>query len=122
MGQIGWTILLICLLSAGTLFFSVNTIALRIFSLGKLQEAFKEANRTKEPEGLTSGLVRSVERLVLACSVYRVVFNLCIFLLVLVCFSAARPAGSHGARSPSGRLSPSLLVWLLGCVLFQQRT
>ncbi len=95
MGQIGWTILLICLLSAGTLFFSVNTIALRIFSLGKLQEAFKEANRTKEPEKLASGLVRSGERLVLACSVYRVVFNLFIFLLVLVCFSAARPAGSQ---------------------------
>ena len=95
MGQISWTILLICLLSAGTLFFSVNTIALRIFSLGKLQEAFKEANRTKEPEDLASGLVRSGERLVLACSVYRVVFNLCIFLLVLVCFSAARPAGSQ---------------------------
>jgi len=94
-GQIGWTILLICLLSAGTLFFSVNTIALRIFSLGKLQEAFKEANRTKEPEDLASGLVRSGERLVLACSVYRVVFNLCIFLLLLVCFSTARPAGSQ---------------------------
>lgn len=95
MGQIGWTILLICLLSAGTLFFSVNAIALRIFSLVKLQEAFREANRTKEPEELASGLIQSGERLILACSVYRVVFNLCIFLLLLVCLSAARPAGSQ---------------------------
>jgi len=81
--------LLICLLAGGTLFFSVNTIALRTFSRVKLQDAFKAANK----EGLTDSLVRNGERLILACSLYRLIFNMCILLLLLASLSAARRAG-----------------------------
>ena len=86
MSYVGWTILLICLLASGTLFFSVNTIALRIFSRIKLQDAFKAAKK----EDLTESLVRNAERLVLTCSLYRLIFNMCILLLLLAGFAAAR--------------------------------
>jgi len=86
---VGSIVLLICLLAGGTLFFSVNTIALRTFSRVKLQDAFKAANK----EGLTDSLVRNGERLILACSLYRLIFNMCILLLLLASLSAARRAG-----------------------------
>jgi len=81
---------LICLLAGGTLFFSVNTAALRIFSLAKLQEAFKAANKKESPEDLAGGLARDSERLVLACSLYRLIFNMCILLLLLSIFATLR--------------------------------
>ena len=46
MGYVAWAVLLMCLLAGGTLFFSVNAVALRTFSLVKLQEAFKAADPT----------------------------------------------------------------------------
>ena len=81
---------MICLLAGGTLFFSVNTAALRIFSLVKLQEAFKAANKKESPEDLAGGLARDSERLVLACSLYRLIFNMCILLLLLSIFATLR--------------------------------
>ena len=45
MGYISWAVAAICFLIAGALFFSVNTVALRIFSRVKLLEALKEANK-----------------------------------------------------------------------------
>ena len=87
--NVGWTVLLICLLAGGTLFFSVNTIALRIFSRVKLLNAFKAANKGK----LTDTLIENAEKLVLTCSLYRLVFNMCILLLLLVVFTAASPGG-----------------------------
>jgi len=48
----GLAVLLICFLAGGTLFFSVNAIALRTFSHVKLQEAFKRANKKTKPEEL----------------------------------------------------------------------
>jgi len=47
-GYVGWVVLLICLFSGATLFFSVNAIALRTFSRAKLQDAFKTANTKEE--------------------------------------------------------------------------
>jgi CBS domain containing-hemolysin-like protein len=84
-GYVGWTVLLICLLAGGTLFFSVNTVALRIFSRVKLQDAFKAANK----EDLTDGLIENAEKLVLACSLYRLIANCCILLLLLALFATA---------------------------------
>jgi len=83
---VGWTILLICLLAGGTLFFSVNAIALRIFSRIKLQDAFKATGK----EDLTGSLAKNAEKLVLTCSLYRLIFNMCILLLLLAGFASAR--------------------------------
>ena len=88
MSYVGWAVLLICLFTGATLFFSVNTTALRIFSHVKLQEAFKAANK----ENLTDSLVRDAEKLILTCSLYRLIFNMCILLLLVAVFARLRPA------------------------------
>ncbi len=90
MSYLGWVVLLICFLAGGTLFFSVNTVALRIFSRVKLQEAFKAANKKADPEDLTEQLVANAERLILSCSLYRLIFNMCILLLLLDVFATLR--------------------------------
>jgi CBS domain containing-hemolysin-like protein len=82
----GWAVLLICLLAGGTLFFSVNNVALRIFSLVKLREAFKAINKEKH----TDSLVENAEKLVLTCALYRLIINVCILLSLLSAFAAAR--------------------------------
>jgi len=76
---IGWIVLLVCVLAGATLFFSVNAIALRIFSRAKLQEAFKEANK----EGLEVALVENDEKLILTCSLYRLILNMALMLVLL---------------------------------------
>ena len=78
---------MICLFTGATLFFSVNNIALRLFSHVKLQEAFKAANK----ENLTENLVTDAEKLVLTCSLYRLLFNMCILLLFVALFLKLRP-------------------------------
>jgi CBS domain containing-hemolysin-like protein len=87
----GWAVLLICLLAGGTLFFSVNTIALRTFSRIRLHDAFKTANSDRTLKNLTDHLVENAEKLVLTCSLYRLIFNMCILLLLLAAFAANRP-------------------------------
>ncbi len=89
MGFIGWAVVLICLLVGATLFFSVNAIALRGFSRLRLQEAFKAANGQERPK-LVDALVDSADRLILACSFYRLVANFCSLLLLVAILSALR--------------------------------
>jgi CBS domain containing-hemolysin-like protein len=84
-GYTGWAVLLICLLAGWTLFFSVNALALRIFSHVKLQEAFKAANKK---EDLADRLVADAENLFLTCSLYRLILNMCILLLLVSLFAA----------------------------------
>ena len=59
MDFVGWAIVLICLLAGGTLFFSVNAIALRIFSHGKLQEAFKATRKKNNSKDQIERLVEN---------------------------------------------------------------
>jgi len=89
-GYMGWAVLLICLFTGATLFFSVNTIALRLFSHVKLQEAFKAVKK----ENLTDSVVRDVEKLILTCSLYRLIFNMCILLLLVAVFVTLRQANN----------------------------
>ena len=79
-------ILLICFLTIGTLFFSVNAQALLIFSRVKLQDAFREINK----EDLSEALVENAEKLSLSCSLYRIVLNMGILFSLLVLFAAVR--------------------------------
>jgi putative hemolysin len=83
----GWAVLLICLLAGGTLFFSVNAVALRIFSHVKLQEAFKAAIRKEDSKDLTERLLEKEEDLILTCSLYRLIFNMCILLVLVAVFT-----------------------------------
>jgi len=82
----GWAVLSICLLAGGTLFFSVNAVALRIFSHVKLQEAFKAALKKEDSKDLTERLAEKEEELILTCSLYRLIFNMCILLLLVSVF------------------------------------
>jgi len=104
--NVGWSVLLICLLAGGTLFFSVNVIALRIFSRIKLQDAFKAANK----ENLTDSLVENAEKLILTCSLYRLIFNMCILLLLLASLSTA--------RSGNPQISDYVLTFIIAMAIF----
>jgi CBS domain containing-hemolysin-like protein len=106
MSYLFWSILLICVLSGGTLFFSVNAITLRTFSRVRLQEAFREANKTDHADQL---LERS-EELVLACSLYRLILNMCIILLLVGMF-----AGLHDGRLG---LRDYILTFLCSATIF----
>jgi len=98
---VGWAVLLICLFTGGTLFFSVNTIALRMFSHVKLQQALKAANK----ENLTDSLVKDAEKLILTCSLYRLIFNMCILLLLFAVF-----ARLHSAKLTIGDYALAFII------------
>ena len=79
----GWAILLICFLAGGTMFFSVNAVALRTFSHVKLQDAFKALNKKVNHEDFTGRLAEKAEELILTCWLYRLIFNMFILLLLV---------------------------------------
>lgn len=97
MNYAGWAVLLICLLSGGSLFFSVNAIALRIFSHVKLQEAFKAAIKKEDSKDLTERLSEKEEELILTCSLYRLILNMCILLLLVSVFINRGEPGRRGS-------------------------
>jgi len=85
-GYVGWAVLLMCLLAGGTLFFSVNAVALRTFSLVKLQEAFRTAKKNADSKDLAERLGENAEKLILTCSLFRLISNMCILLLLVSVF------------------------------------
>ena len=87
MNYAGWAVLLVCLFAGGSLFFSVNAVALRIFSHVKLQEAFKAAIKKKDSKDLTERFLEKEEELILTCSLYRLIFNMCILLVLVAVFT-----------------------------------
>jgi putative hemolysin len=80
------TVLVICLLTGGVLFFSVSAAALRMFSRTRLLEAFRAADK----QALADDLVKNAEKLILACSLYRLILNMCILLLLMAVFAEFR--------------------------------
>jgi len=106
---IGWMVLLICLSVIATLFFSVNSITLRIFSRAKLQEAFKKTNKQNGSEDLIDQIVANVEKLTLASSFYRFVFNTLTLLLLVAAF--VRP-------STELTLGTYMLVFIVAAAIF----
>ena len=132
----GWEILLICLFACGTLFFSVNAVALRTFSYARLQEAFKTTRKKEMFETLSSNISENADELVLACWLYRLIFNMCIllalvdiflklnlshlslayffaFIIALIIFSAFSLAIPHAWAKYSGEMILSRTYWLL---------
>jgi len=113
-GYTGWAVLLICFLAGGTLFFSVNAFALRIFSHAKLQEAFRVLNKRKNPEQLAEELAEKSEELILTCFFYRLILNVCILLLLVSIFISPQPP-AQGAPAP---ITGYLLTFIIAMVLF----
>lgn len=112
MGYTGWAVLLTCFLAGGTLFFSVNAFALRIFSHAKLQEAFKAANKKKNPEELAEQLADKFEELILTCFFYRLILNVCILLLLVSIFISPQ------AAEPPANITGYLLTFIIAIAIF----
>ncbi len=106
MSDIGWTILAICFLLVGACFFAINAIALRTFSSAKLYEAFKELRK----DATADKLIESSEKLTLVCSLYRLVLNVFIILLLLSIFSADK---SHPLT-----FTDYILVFIISIAIF----
>jgi len=104
-----WTALLLCLLICSAMFFSANALALRIFSRAKLQEAFKELKNNQSADRLIENVIKDKEKLTLACSLYRLIFNLLILVLLLVIFTA-------GLKNPS--ISNFAAAFVIAGVIF----
>ena len=108
MGFIGGAVLLICLFAGATLFFSVNAMTLRTFSLVRLQEAFQRAGG-KDPLERVDRLVANADRLALTCAFYRLVFNLAGLLLLVML--------SSRLQQPPQAIA-YVLAFLVGVVIF----
>jgi CBS domain containing-hemolysin-like protein len=79
--HVGWLILSLCFLIPGSLFFGLNTLALRSFSRFKLQEAFRNAGK----EHVIDEFLLNAERLTLTCALMRTLTNIAIiFALVFL--------------------------------------
>jgi putative hemolysin len=81
-----WAAVLICLFVGAMLFFSVNVNALRMFSLVRLQEAFKARRGAEQPRRVER-IVGNADRLILACSFYRLVSHIGALLLLVALLS-----------------------------------
>lgn len=105
-----------CLFAGGTLFFAVNAVALRTFSLVKLQEAFRAANKKTDPKDLAERLAENAENLILTCSLFRLTFNMCILLLLVSVF--IQPAETGERRIFSAGYVLTFVVAILTFAVF----
>ncbi|MGD2093519.1 MAG: hemolysin family protein [Phycisphaerales bacterium] len=112
-GYVGWSVLLICIFAGVTLFFSVSAVALRTFSHVKLQEAFRKIKKKADPEKLTEKLAEKAEELILTCSLYRLIFNMCILLLLVTVL--VRPGDVPNVAS---LVSGFLLTFIIAIAIF----
>jgi len=114
-GYTGWAVLFICLLAGGTLFFSANAFALRIFSIVKLQEAFKAANKKKNSEQLAEQLAEKSEELILTCFFYRLILNVCLLLLLVSILVSPQETTIGNLPAP---ITSYLLTFIIAMVIF----
>lgn len=81
MDDVGWSIVLLCILTPVSLFFGLNTLALRSFSRLKLQDSFRKAGK----ESRIDEFLANAEMLTITCGLMRVITNTAIiFLLVFL--------------------------------------
>jgi len=104
-GFIGGAVLLLCLFAGATLFFSVNAITLRTYSLVRLQEAFQKLGGDDALERVDR-LVANADKLALTCAFYRLVFNLAGLLLLVMLGSRLHVAATY------------VLAFLAGVIIF----
>jgi CBS domain containing-hemolysin-like protein len=84
--EVGSSILLLCILTLTSLFFTLNGQSLRLFSRVKLQEAFKKAGR----EDRIEMLIANAEELALTCSSLRVFCNAAIVFILAMLVTEGR--------------------------------
>ncbi len=108
MGFVGWAVLLTCLFVGATSFFSACANALRTFSRVRLQEEL-EATIGQERPDLVEKIAGDADRLVLACGVYRLVFNIGALLFLVALLSAW-----HGTLDATAYL----LVFVIALAIF----
>ncbi len=80
MDEVGWSIVLLCILTPVSLFFTLNGLALRSFSRLKLQDAFRAAGR----EDLMDDFIERAEGLTLTCGFSRIILNTGIIFALIV--------------------------------------
>ena len=113
MGYVGWAVLLTCLLAGSTLFFSVNAVALRTFSMVKLQEAFKAVGKDDRSRYLAERVAEDAEKLILSCALFRIISNMCILLLLVSVFVDPKQVESRLEFA-----GDSVLAFILAMVVF----
>ncbi|MHC4988269.1 MAG: hemolysin family protein [Planctomycetota bacterium] len=86
MDEVGSSILLLCILTLTSLFFTLNGQSLRLFSRVKLQDAFKKAGR----EDRIEMLIANAEELALTCSSLRVFCNAAIVFILAMLVTEGR--------------------------------
>jgi CBS domain containing-hemolysin-like protein len=102
--------LLISVLIAGTLFFSVSAVALRTFSRVKLQDAFDSRNRRSTGKDPTERLVKASEQMVLTCLFFRLILSTCILLTLVGIFGEVRQGPLH--------IGDYLLAFVIALIVF----
>ncbi len=80
MDDVGWSIVLLCVLTPVSLFFTLNGLALRSFSRLKLQDAFRAAGR----ENMMDDFLEHAERLTLTCGFFRIILNTVIIFVLFI--------------------------------------
>ncbi|MBN2136234.1 MAG: HlyC/CorC family transporter [Sedimentisphaerales bacterium] len=119
MTHIGWSILAICFLAGGTAFFSVNAMTLRAFSRLQLYEAFKKAGEKEKSRELANRLADNAEKLILTCSLYRLIFNTGILLLLLYVLEST---GRTSEAPPSLTSGDYVVAFFIAIALFSPFT
>ncbi|MHC4551476.1 MAG: hemolysin family protein [Planctomycetota bacterium] len=76
--DVGWSLLAIGILTPISLFFGLNSLALRSFSRLKLQEAFRRAGK----ENVVDNFIDDVELLTITCGTLRVMANTSIIFIL----------------------------------------
>ncbi len=86
------------------MYFSIIATALRIFSRVKLLDVFKTNHNEQSAEKLTDLLAENTEKLILACVLYRFIFNMAMLLALLlyVVDLVATPSAKPGGERPLG--------------------
>lgn len=107
MDDVGWLVVGLVVFVIAALFFSLNSLALRIFSRVRLQDAFKAAGKEKSADEL----VNNAEKLALICSCFGVVFDVCI-LFTLLCIVRCI-TGAFNLRSGAITFTLGTLLYLI---------
>ena len=105
MYDVGWLVIWLIVFVAAASFFSLNSLALRIFSRVRLQDAFKAAGKDKSDDEF----VDNAEKLALTCSFFGIIFNVCI-LSTLLCI-VVHITGAFDLRTGS-------ITFILGVLLY----
>lgn len=86
-GQLGLSVVLICLFLFVTLLISVTMISLRSFSWSRMQDAFKQVHGFERGETYLDTFMNHQEKLAVACSWYLLLTRSCTLLLLTYVFT-----------------------------------